>query len=157
MRIVTTALSPLALLALLFSLAACSDPNTVRLEDFGTRDVTLPGGQVIRAEIASTQAQVQHGLMFRTSLAPDRGMLFLFSKEEALTFWMFQTLIPLDIIWMDSNKHIVEISANTPPCKAASSGQCPVYGGHEPALFVLELNAGLVARYHLKTGDVIRF
>jgi uncharacterized protein len=149
MRIVTLVLSTLLL-------AACHDPNTVKLEDFGTREVTLPGGKVIRAEIASTQAQVEHGLMFRTSLAPDRGMLFVFSKEEALTFWMFQTLIPLDMIWMDSNKHIVEISENTPPCKTEAA-QCPQYGGHEPALFVLELNAGSVAKYHLKTGDVLQF
>jgi uncharacterized membrane protein (UPF0127 family) len=146
----------LAALALLFTLAACSDPNTVRLEDYGTRDVTLPGGQVIRAEVASTQQQVERGLMFRTSLAPDRGMLFLFSKEEPLTFWMFQTLIPLDIIWMDSNRHIVEISPDTPPCKTEAA-ECPNYGGHVPALFVLELAAGSVAKHHLKTGDVIRF
>ena len=145
-----------AALALLLSLAACSDPNTVRLEDFGTRDITLPGGQVIHAEIASTQQQVQRGLMFRTSLAPDRGMLFMFSKEERQTFWMFQTLIPLDIIWMDSNKRIVEVSTDTPPCKTEAA-RCPTYGGHEPALFVLELAAGSVARYHLKTGDAIRF
>lgn len=144
-------------LALLLSLAACGDPNTAKLDDYFTRDVTLPHGDVIHAEVASTQAQVEKGLMFRTSLAPDHGMLFLFSNEERLTFWMFQTLIPLDIVWMDSNKRIVDISANTPPCKAATSDQCPVYGGHEPSLFVLELPAGAVAKYHLKTGDVIRF
>jgi uncharacterized membrane protein (UPF0127 family) len=146
----------LAVFALLFSLAACSDANTVKLEDFGTRDVTLPGGQVIHAEIASTQPQVERGLMFRTTLAPDRGMLFLFPKEDSYTFWMFQTLIPLDMIWMDSNRRIVEMSTNTPPCKTEAA-QCPSYGGHEPALFVLELNAGSAARFHLKTGDVIRF
>ena len=141
---------------MLFSLAACSDPNTVKLDDFYTREVTLPGDVVIHAEIASTQAQVERGLMFRKSLAPDHGMLFIFSKEERLNFWMFQTLIPLDIIWMDSTKHIVDISENTPPCKTEAS-QCPTYGGRDPALFVLELPAGSVARYHLKLGNVLRF
>jgi uncharacterized membrane protein (UPF0127 family) len=141
---------------LMLSPAACGDPDTVRLEDYGTRDVTLPRGELIHAEVASTQPQVQKGLMFRKSLAPDRGMLFLFSKEDSLQFWMFQTLIPLDIIWMDSDKKIVEISADTPPCKTEAS-QCPQYGGHEPALFVLELPAGSVARYHLQTGQTIRF
>jgi hypothetical protein len=141
---------------LMLSSAACGDPDTVKLEDYGTRDVTLPGGELIHAEVVSTQAQVQKGLMFRKSLAPDRGMLFLFSKEDSLQFWMFQTLIPLDIIWMDSDKKIVEISADTPPCKTEAS-QCPQYGGHEPALFVLELPAGSVARYHLRTGQTIRF
>jgi uncharacterized protein len=152
MRLITT----VTFAAALCWLAACKDPDTIKLEDFGTRDITLPGGQVIHAEIASTQAQVERGLMFRSSMAQDRGMLFLFSKEEALTFWMFQTLIPLDMIWMDSNKRIVEIAENAQPCKTESA-QCPQYGGHEPALFVLELNAGSVAKYHLKTGDAIRF
>jgi uncharacterized membrane protein (UPF0127 family) len=142
--------------ALLFALAACGDPDTVKLEDYGTRDVTLPGGELIHAELASTQAQVQKGLMFRTSLAPDRGMLFLFSKEDSLKFWMFQTLIPLDIIWMDPDKKIVEMSADTPPCKTEAA-QCPEYGGSQPSLFVLELPAGSVAKYHLRTGQTIRF
>jgi uncharacterized membrane protein (UPF0127 family) len=152
MRFVTT----VAVSALVFSLAACSDPNTVKLEDFNTRDVGLPGGQTIHAEVVSTQQQVEKGLMFRTSLAPDRGMLFLFSKEGPQSFWMFQTLIPLDMIWMDSNKRIVEIAANATPCKTEAS-QCPTYGGHEPSLFVLEVPAGSAARYHLKVGDVLRF
>ena len=143
-------------LALLCALTACGDSDTVKLEDYGTRDVTLPGGELIHAEVASTQPQVQKGLMFRTSLAPDRGMLFLFSKEDSLQFWMFQTLIPLDIVWMDSDKKIVEISADTPPCKTEAS-QCPQYGGHEPSLFVLELPAGSVSRYHLRTVQTIRF
>jgi uncharacterized membrane protein (UPF0127 family) len=150
-----SAMAVIAFVSMLSS-AACGDPDTVKLEDYGTRDVTLPGGELIHAEVASTQAQVQKGLMFRTSLAPDRGMLFLFSKEDSLQFWMFQTLIPLDIIWIDSDKKIVEISADTPPCKTEAS-QCPQYGGHEPALFVLELPAGSVARYHLQTGQTIRF
>jgi len=156
MHLFTKAVPPGALAVVLLSLAACSDPNTVKLEDYGTRDVTLPGGQLIHAEVASTQSQMQRGLMFRTSLTPDRGMLFLFAKEDSHTFWMFQTLIPLDMIWMDSNNRIVEISENTPPCKTEAA-QCPSYGGHEPALFVLELSGGSVARYHLKTGQVIRF
>ena len=143
-------------MALLFALAGCSDPDTVKLEDFGTRQITLPGGEIVHAEIASTQAQVERGLMFRTSMAPDRGMLFLFSRQEPLTFWMFQTLIPLDIIWMDQNKRIVEMSVDTPPCKTESA-KCPTYGGHAPSLFVLELNAGAAARYHLKVGDMLRF
>jgi len=143
-------------LALLAVLAACRDTDTVNLDDYYTRAVTLPGGIVIHAEVASTQAQVEKGLMFRKSLAPDHGMLFLFSKEEPLKFWMFQTLIPLDIVWMDADKRVVEISENTPPCKTERD-QCPVYGGSAPALFVLELAGGSVAHYHLKTGDTIQF
>ena len=154
--ITTRRLTVLTTLVLTAALAGCRDPDVVRLEDFGTRAVTLPGGELIHAEVASTQAQVEHGLMFRTSMAADHGMLFVFSKEEPLTFWMFQTVIPLDIIWMDSSKKIVDISANTPPCTTAAR-QCPTYGGRQPALFVLELNAGSAAKFHLKNGDTIKF
>ena len=147
-------LAPLC--ALLCVGAACGHSDRTTLADLAVRDVTLPGGQLIHAELAITPAQQQRGLMFRTSLAPDRGMLFVFQQEDKIPFWMFQTLIPLDMIWMDSHRRIVEISADTPPCKTDES-QCPNYGGHEPAQFVLELNAGAAAKYHLKIGDELSF
>ena len=143
-------------LALLCALTACGDSDTVKLEDYGTRDVTLPGGELIHAEVASTQPQVQKGLMFRTSLAPDRGMLFLFSKEDSLQFWMFQTLIPLDIVWMDASRCIVEISPDTPPCKTKAS-LCADYGGHQTAQFVLELGGGEARRLGLTVGQTLEF
>jgi len=146
----------LAVFALLFSLAACSDANTVKLEDFGTRDVTLPGGQVIHAEIASTQPQVEHGLMFRTSLAPDRGMLFMHREAGEYPYWMYQVRIPLDMIWMDPERRVVEIAAAAQPCKT-EPGQCPTYGGHRRAQYVLELAGGMAAKYGIKTGDTLEF
>ena len=145
-----------AVCVLLSALAACGGSDRATLADLAMHDVTLPGGQIIHAELATTPAQMQRGLMFRTSLAADRGMLFVYQQEGNYPFWMFQTLIPLDMIWMDSRRHIIEISADTPPCKTDES-QCPNYGGHEPAQFVLELNGGAAAKYHLKIGDEITF
>jgi len=145
-----------AVCVLLSALAACGRTDTATLADLSVRDITLPGGQIIHAELATTPERLQRGLMFRTSLAPDRGMLFVFQQEDKVPFWMFQTLIPLDMIWMDSHRRIVEISADTPPCRTDES-QCPSYGGHEPAQFVLELNAGAAAKYRLKIGDELSF
>ena len=142
--------------ALLGVLAACGHSDRAKLADLAMHDVTLPGGQVIHAELAATPAEMQRGLMFRTSMAADHGMLFVYQQEGDYPFWMFQTLIPLDMIWMDSRRRIVEISADTPPCKTDES-QCPNYGGHEPAQFVLELNGGAAAKYHLKIGDQLSF
>jgi len=119
--------------------------------------VTLPDGAVIRAELAATPADQQRGLMHRTRLASDRGMLFVFPEAVRRPFWMYSTLIPLDIIWMDTNHSIVFISANTPPCPPEKGTNCPNYGGSQPARYVLELAAGAGAGHGLKVGDRLRF
>lgn len=115
--------------------------------------VRLPDGRSILAELALTGPEQQRGLMQRTELAADRGMLFPFDRPQPLTFWMFGTLIPLDILWMDSGRRIVFISANTPPCRSPDASTCPVYGPREPTQFVLELGAGEAARLGLRLGD----
>jgi hypothetical protein len=99
---------------------------------------------------------MQRGMMFRDSLAPDRGMLFVHGTPGRYAYWMFQCLIPLDIIWMNADRKIVEISADTPPCHGEAS-TCPNYGGHQSSLYVLELGGGMARRYGLKLGDRIAF
>ena len=96
------------------------------------------------------------GMMFRDSLAPDRGMLFVHPSPGAYVYWMYQVRIPLDIIWMASDHRIVEISADTPPCRTKAS-ECPQYGGHQRSQFVLELAGGMASKYGLKLGDTISF
>jgi len=122
--------------------------------------VNLPNGRSIRAEIASTQADQERGLMFRSSLAPDRGMLFVFDRSGLYPFWMYHTLIPLDIVWMDSAHNIVFISANTPACPSENSKDCPNYGSKDLShlsQYVLELAGGQAAANSLKVGDKLRF
>jgi uncharacterized membrane protein (UPF0127 family) len=125
-------------------------------EDFQARTVTFPNGSQVRAESMISPADLQRGMMFRQSIAPDRGMLFFHSQSGKIKYWMFQCLIPLDIVWMDRDRRIVEISANTPPCTTAA-GQCPTYGGNYDSLYVLELGGGMAAKYGLKVGDTLRF
>jgi uncharacterized membrane protein (UPF0127 family) len=146
------------LLCSLLALAACGpsekqDPGPA----LTTVSVKLPNGKAIRAEIASTPTEQQRGLMFRTELPAGRGMLFPFSKAGQHAFWMYHTLIPLDIVWIDSGHRIVYISLNTPPCPSETPEACPTYGGEFDAQFVLELAAGTAAENGLQPGDHLEF
>lgn len=113
--------------------------------------VVLPDGSEIQAELAANFSERQRGLMFREFMPADQGMLFLFGSSATWRFWMLNTLIPLDIIWMNEDREIIFISAHTPPCPSGNS--CPTYGPNEPSRFVLELNAGEAAKRGLKVGD----
>ncbi len=124
--------------------------------DASLTSVWLPDGTEIRVEVMTRPEDMARGMMFRDSLAADRGMLFVHDRPGRYRYWMYQCLIPLDILWLDSSKRIVEISADTPPCKT-EAGACPTYGGNYEAQYVLELAAGAAARHGLKPGDAIRF
>jgi uncharacterized protein len=143
------------LLAVVLPLACCG-PKPTTLEDFPTRPVTLPGGQVIRVETMVDNIDLIRGLMFRTSLAPDRGMLFVHPKPDVYTYWMYQTLIPLDIIWLGSNRDIVEIVENAQPCKTQAS-KCERYGGTQISAYVLEIAGGMAKKYGLSVGETLRW
>ena len=101
-------------------------------------------------EVATTPAQWERGLMFRTHMADDQGMLFVYKDVQTRYFWMKNTLIPLDIIFFDAHKRLINVSADTPPCKA---DPCPTYASTAPAEYVLELNAGMAAKLGLKPSD----
>ena len=103
-------------------------------------------------EVADTNVVRAHGLMFRTRMAADHGMLFLFPSAAPRMFWMKNTLIPLDILFFDSQQRLINVSADTLPCKR---DPCPTYASAAPAQYVLELNAGITARIKLRPGDVL--
>jgi uncharacterized membrane protein (UPF0127 family) len=116
--------------------------------------VVLPDGAAIQVELATDEPTRAQGLMYRDRLAEDRGMLFLFPESGDYPFWMKNTLIPLDMIWIDEQKRIVHVSANVPPCKA---DPCPSYPPNAVAKAVLELAAGVAAKHHLANGQVVRY
>lgn len=122
-----------------------------------SRAVTMPNGKTIYAEMAIEYAEMVRGLMFRDSIAADRGMLFLHNKMGKYPYWMYQVRIPLDIIWMNHDKQVVEILANVPPCPSAKSSECPTHGGTQEAQFVLELGSGMAAKYEVAVGTKIDF
>ena len=116
--------------------------------------IILPDGESIRAELAVSDRERQRGLMFRESLDKDQGMLFVFEEEAFYSFWMKNTWIPLDILWLDRGKRIVHIETDVPPCREEP---CPSYGTRLPALYVLELKAGSVEARGLKMFDRLEF
>ncbi len=145
-----------AFVAALLCLCGCSS-KTSDVDGLNTTEITFPSGKKVIAETKLQQADQMLGMMFRDSLDKDRGMLFVHPSETNVPYWMYQVRIPLDIIWMDHQRRIVEISANTPACTSKSSRDCPGYGGHEKARYVLELAAGGAAIYGLKVGDRLDF
>ena len=113
-------------------------------------EVRFPGGRVIAAEIADTLERIAYGYMFRPEVGEQDGMVFVFPEPGVHNFWMKNTLVPLDIIWMDQTRAIFHIQAATPPCRA---DPCPGYGPLHATSYVLELRAGTAAREGLKAGD----
>ena len=142
------------LLPILLLLTSCRVNGPSAQEDYYGSDVTLPNGKKILAESARTETMMMRGMMFRDSLAEDRGMLFTHGEPGTFAYWMFQVRIPLDILWLDSGKRIVEIVENAAPCPKKP---CLGYGGKEKALYILELSAGSVKRNSLRVGDALRF
>jgi uncharacterized membrane protein (UPF0127 family) len=116
--------------------------------------VVLPSGAVYRLELAHTPEQQAQGLMYRESLPEKTGMLFLFDDKGVHRFWMKNTMIPLDMVWMDPEGKVLFVSADTPPCKA---DPCPSYGPESPAAMVLEIAGGKAAKEKVAVGSVLQF
>jgi hypothetical protein len=103
---------------------------------------------VITAEIADTAEERAQGLMFRESLPPDRGMLFIFEQPQQVSFWMKDTFISLDIIFIDEDFQIVNIARETEPLQTNQ-----LYPSDGEVLYVLEVNAGFSDEYNYSVGD----
>ncbi len=115
-------------------------------------DVSLPDRTTIRAEIAATEPERERGLMFRESLPQNAGMLFVFDEPGLHAFWMKNTLIPLDMLWLDTGGRIVSIAESAQPCKTP---ECPTYPPHAQASYVLEVNSGFTKKHQLRVGDTL--
>jgi uncharacterized protein len=104
------------------------------------------------AEIADTPEKQSKGLMFRQKINDDYCMLFIFPDEDTRSFWMKNTLIALDIIFLNHERQIVDMFLAVPPC---GGDPCPAYTAKFPAQYVLEINGGLAKKMKLKIGDKI--
>ena len=100
----------------------------------------------ILVEIADTPYKQSIGLMNRERLEDNLGMFFIFNDEQRREFWMKNTLIPLDMIFLDKDFKIVNIVKNAIPCKILN---CEVYSSLFPSKYVIEVNSGFVERYNL--------
>jgi hypothetical protein len=116
-----------------------------------TKNVCLKNNCFL-VELMRTIAERAHGLMYREQMENNRGMLFIFPIEGFYDFWMKNTLIPLDIIWLDENYQVVDVKNNAAPCLQES---CPSFVSSREAKFVLEINGGQTDKIGLKVGDYL--
>ncbi len=116
-----------------------SSPRTVRIQ---------LGKQTFTLEIADTDESREHGLMQRETMPEDHGMIFVFADERPLSFWMKNTSIPLDIIFINGANRIVSIHQMTPFDLSSTRSAAP-------AKYAIELNQGAAADAGLKAGDEV--
>ncbi len=105
--------------------------------------------------IVDDEEKRQRGLMYVKEMEEKSGMLFIFDSTSIYPFWMKNTLIPLDIIWLNEEGKVVFIKENAKPCESTVDALCNSVIPTSPARFVLELNAGQVQKLELKVGDII--
>ncbi len=98
-------------------------------------------------EIVDTDVSRARGLMFRKELAENSGMLFVYPGDGIYSFWMKNTLIPLDMVWLDKDLQVVHIKSFVPPCK---DYKCPSYNPGVEARYVLEVNAGFTSFHQIE-------
>ena len=112
------------------------------------------GNATVKAEVADTAFKKMRGLMFKKSLGENDGMIFPFDYEDYYGFWMMNTSIPLDLIWINAKQQVVYIQKDAQPCTITS---CPVYKPITPAQYVLEVNAGFTDAHSIKVGTKAQF
>ncbi|HVR41109.1 MAG TPA: DUF192 domain-containing protein [Thermoanaerobaculia bacterium] len=134
--------------------APATAPATQSQAEVNGPRVIFPDGFVVHVELATNDETRAQGLMYRDRLRPGAGMLFLFTSDGDYPFWMKNTLIPLDMIWIDQQKKVAHVKVNVPPCKA---DPCPSYDPQATARYVLEVAGGVSKEHGLKAGDVLRF
>ena len=135
----------LAWFVFLLEVSACQAQPQVTIATEGGRQLTF------QVEVADTPAKRELGLQYRRDLGVDRGMIFLFPAESGHSFWMKNTPIPLDMIFISKDRKIVGIVEQAVPFSTESRS---VPGASQ---FVLEINGGLSKRYGIKAGDTVQF
>ena len=144
-----------ALLLLAAEIAASlpAFPTAAQLQRFNTSELTIvsgTGSHRFTVEVAETPAQMEQGLMFRRAMAPDAGMLFEYQEPTVATMWMRNTLIPLDMLFVDAQGRIVNIHERAVP------QSLDIISAAAPIRAVIELNGGTAARLDIFPGDLVR-
>lgn len=144
------------ILLILASLSSCTGPLSQRdrsrkaFRKDGRLVIHDPNGKeriAIDIEIAATRAEKTRGLMWRRHLSQNAGMLFVFDSPAEQQFWMRHTYLPLDIVFIDEKKRVLNIARSTQPLSDSR------YTSEGPAQFVLEVNAGFCQKYRIEPGD----
>ena len=129
-----------------------TDPTPARRLEPPTAE--LPDGHTLKLELALTREQHATGLQYRRSLAPDHGMLFVFPSSARWQFWMKNTWIELDLVFLDDSGVVTEVIEGLEPCPHEP---CPQYVPQGDARAVLEVPAGVAAKHAITPGATLRF
>jgi hypothetical protein len=117
--------------------------------------VFIPSGVSIVVERADSPEKRALGLMHRTSLGPREGMMFLFEETAYHGFWMYNTRIPLTVIFLDENLVVVDIQ-NMTPCRHKDPAACPAYVAKMPARYAIEVNIDFTTKHRIEVGHRVR-
>ena len=110
-----------------------------------------------QVEVADSLTSREKGLMYRSSIAKYHGMIFLFSDEKPRSFWMKNTRIPLDMIFVAENGKVVHIEHGAQSCDESITSSCPLYSSGAMAKYVVELSVGESAKFDIEEGDQLVF
>lgn len=136
---------------LLAALPACADEEKGGpVEDLTIVSAATGEERLFHVEIAATPEAQEHGLMFRKSMPADHGMLFVFDRQMPRSFWMKNTYIPLDILFLQADGEIHHIARNAVPLDETA---VPSNG---PVMHVLEINGGVAQMLGIREGDKVR-
>lgn len=128
-------------------LTGCEEKNVAVPGHIQTTQVQL-GNQPFELEIADSYSSRERGLMFRKSMPANHGMIFIFDQPDVLGFWMKNTHIPLDIIYLDADRRVITIKQMKPLDEKSVSSE-------RPAKYAIEINAGMAKTAGVREGDVI--
>jgi uncharacterized membrane protein (UPF0127 family) len=137
-------------------LAGCGEKAST-MEDLNSTEITLRNGTKVVCETMRADIDLTRGLMFRESLPPGHGMLFVYPANAKHQHWTYQVKFPIDTIWMDGEHNVVEIVTDMQPCTAKAAGECDLYGGKQLSHYSLEVPAGFAAKNGVKVGDRVDF
>ena len=141
----------------MISVAASACGRKSRIGDITDLEITFANGNKVLAEAMYKDLDLVRGMMFREALPEGRAMILIEPKEGNHPIVTYNCRIPLDLVWIDVSQHIVEVSANAQPCKEKSGRACPLLGGKRKSRYVLEMNAGMIAKNEMKVGDRVMF
>jgi uncharacterized membrane protein (UPF0127 family) len=134
--------------------AASAAPAVAKPAPPESAKVILPDGFEITIELAITPDELAQGLMYRPKLADTRGMLLVFNEERLPNIWMMNTLVALDLVYLDHTGTVVDVVADAQPCQAEP---CPRFTPKHPARAVLEITSGSAARHGVVDGVKLIF
>ena len=139
---------------LIYLIAILSISVIITTNSFSKNNTVCFDSHCFEVELAITQTERSNGLMYRNHLDQNKGMLFIFPNEDNHSFWMKNTLIALDVIWVNKKKEVVFINKNSRPC---TNNSCFTIEPNTPAKYVLEINANTCDKIGLKVGDKLDF